>query len=238
MDVVRAGTSNRSPACARRCVDPSQQGFSASRGGGFPVELDHPRPRLGRAREALARRSWTRCAQAGARDRRGQRLPGRHARGARDPRPQQGRRPRHQHGATSARPSTPPSAACARASSRTAAAATTSACACWPSSASGRRTSSACSCAPAAGDLVRLGDLVRIEQQPTLQAITRKDRERAITIFANVAPGASQAEALDRPRATSRASVLPDGYRAVPSGTSQAFQESLRVAGVRVRAWA
>jgi HAE1 family hydrophobic/amphiphilic exporter-1 len=75
------------------------------------------------------------------------------------------------------------------------------------------------------GDLVRLGDLVSIVQQPTLQAITRKDRQRAITIFANVAQGASQADALQNARDIA-ARVLPDGYRALPSGTSQAFQES------------
>jgi HAE1 family hydrophobic/amphiphilic exporter-1 len=75
------------------------------------------------------------------------------------------------------------------------------------------------------GELVRLGDLVAIEQQPTLQAITRKDRQRAITIFANVTGGASQADALAHERAAA-ARVLPDGYSAVPSGTSQAFQES------------
>ena len=73
--------------------------------------------------------------------------------------------------------------------------------------------------------LVRLSELVRIEQQPTLQAITRKDRERAITIFANVAPGASQADAIAASQAVAR-DVLPDGYRAIPSGSSQAFQES------------
>jgi multidrug efflux pump len=75
------------------------------------------------------------------------------------------------------------------------------------------------------GDLVRLGDLVTIVQEPTLQAITRKDRQRAITIFANVAPSASQADALQNARDIA-ARVLPDGYRASPSGTSQAFQES------------
>jgi len=73
--------------------------------------------------------------------------------------------------------------------------------------------------------LVRLSDLVRIEQQPTLQAITRKDRERAITIFANVAPGASQADAIAVSQKVAR-QVLPEGYRASPSGSSQAFQES------------
>jgi HAE1 family hydrophobic/amphiphilic exporter-1 len=72
---------------------------------------------------------------------------------------------------------------------------------------------------------VRLGDLVRIEQEPTLQTITRKDRERAITIFANVAAGASQADAITSSLAMAR-KVLPEGYRALPSGTSQTFQES------------
>jgi multidrug efflux pump len=75
------------------------------------------------------------------------------------------------------------------------------------------------------GSLVRLGDLVRIEQSPSLQAITRKDRERAITIFGNPAPGVSQGTAIDSSLAIAR-QVLPDGYRALPSGSSQAFQES------------
>jgi HAE1 family hydrophobic/amphiphilic exporter-1 len=77
----------------------------------------------------------------------------------------------------------------------------------------------------ASGGLVRLADLTRLAQRPTLQAITRKDRERAITIFANVARGASQAEALTTAQAIAR-EVLPAGYRAIPSGTSKAFQES------------
>jgi HAE1 family hydrophobic/amphiphilic exporter-1 len=80
------------------------------------------------------------------------------------------------------------------------------------------------------GALVRLGDIVRIEQAPTLQAITRQDRERAITIFANVRTGASQAEALDQALAIAR-NALPEGYRAIPSGSSQAFQESFASLG-------
>jgi len=75
------------------------------------------------------------------------------------------------------------------------------------------------------GGMVRLSDLVRIEQEPTLQAITRKDRERAITIFANVTPGASQSDAIASAQTIAR-QVLPDGYRAIPSGSSQAFKES------------
>lgn len=73
--------------------------------------------------------------------------------------------------------------------------------------------------------LIRLSDLVRIEQSPTLQAITRRDRERAITLFANVPKGMSQAKALAAAQQTAER-ILPEGYRAVPSGSSQAFQES------------
>ncbi|MDL1949231.1 efflux RND transporter permease subunit, partial [Acidobacteria bacterium ACD] len=77
------------------------------------------------------------------------------------------------------------------------------------------------------GEVVRLGQLIRIDQQPTLQAITRRDRERAITVFANVATGASQAEAVDRSLEIARA-VLPDGYRAVVAGSTKAFRESFQ----------
>jgi HAE1 family hydrophobic/amphiphilic exporter-1 len=78
----------------------------------------------------------------------------------------------------------------------------------------------------ASGGTVRLGDIVSIQQQPTLQAITRKDRERAITIFANVARGESQDTALAQSQEIARRN-LPDGYRVIPSGSSQAFQESM-----------
>jgi HAE1 family hydrophobic/amphiphilic exporter-1 len=75
------------------------------------------------------------------------------------------------------------------------------------------------------GGLVRLGDIVRIDQRPTLQAITRRDRERAITLRANVAPGVSQAVAIDRSVEIAR-EVLPENYRAVPSGTARTFREA------------
>jgi multidrug efflux pump len=80
------------------------------------------------------------------------------------------------------------------------------------------------------GALVRMGDIVRIEQEPTLQAITRKSRERAITIFGNVARGASQKVALDKGIEVARA-ALPEGYRATPSGSSLAFKESFSSLG-------
>ena len=74
------------------------------------------------------------------------------------------------------------------------------------------------------GELVPLSALVTYEEQPALQAITRRDRERAITVFANVAPGHSQDEALNAVETLGK--DLPVGYRAVLGGASVAFRES------------
>ena len=76
------------------------------------------------------------------------------------------------------------------------------------------------------GELVPLSSLVTTKEQPALQAITRRDRERAITIYANVAPGHSQDEALKYVEELS--SNLPVGYRTVLSGASVAFRESIQ----------
>ena len=74
------------------------------------------------------------------------------------------------------------------------------------------------------GELVPLSALVTSEERPALQQITRRDRERAITVTANVAPGHAQGEALAYvERATAN---MPIGYRAVLGGASIAFRES------------
>jgi hydrophobe/amphiphile efflux-1 (HAE1) family protein len=75
------------------------------------------------------------------------------------------------------------------------------------------------------GELVPLSSLVTYEEQPALQAITRRDRERAITIYANVAPGHSQDEAIKY--VENLAKDLPVGCRAVLGGASVAFRESM-----------
>jgi len=77
----------------------------------------------------------------------------------------------------------------------------------------------------ASGQLVPLASVVTTEERPALQAITRRDRERAITITANVAPGRSQKEALDHVRRLS--TTLPTGYSLVLGGASVAFEESM-----------
>ncbi|QRN93025.1 efflux RND transporter permease subunit [Archangium violaceum] len=75
------------------------------------------------------------------------------------------------------------------------------------------------------GELVPLSSLVAQEERPALQAITRKDRERAISIFANVAPGATQQDALETVERLAK--DLPGGTRVVFGGSSVAFQESM-----------
>jgi hydrophobe/amphiphile efflux-1 (HAE1) family protein len=76
----------------------------------------------------------------------------------------------------------------------------------------------------ASGELVPLSSLVRTEERPALQAITRRDRERAITVFGNPAPGVAQADALARIQ--EMAKKLPQGVRAVPSGAAATLGES------------
>ncbi len=75
------------------------------------------------------------------------------------------------------------------------------------------------------GELVPLSALVTTEERPALQAITRRDRERAITVFANVAPGASQDKALAKVEELAKASPL--SVRVVLGGASVAFRDSM-----------
>lgn len=75
------------------------------------------------------------------------------------------------------------------------------------------------------GELVPLSTLVTYDEVPALQAVTRRDRERAVTVFANVAPGHDQKSVLEQVEALGR--ELPTGYRAVLGGASEAFRESM-----------
>jgi multidrug efflux pump subunit AcrB len=74
------------------------------------------------------------------------------------------------------------------------------------------------------GELVPLSLLVESNERPVLQSISRVDRERAITINANVAPGHTQSEALAKVEEVSR--DLPLGYRTVFAGQATQLQET------------
>ena len=75
------------------------------------------------------------------------------------------------------------------------------------------------------GELIRLSEVVKIQEGKSLAQINRNNRERSIKIFANVTAGKSQQEALTVAHTIAR-EVLPSDYRAVFTGGSQAFQES------------
>lgn len=75
------------------------------------------------------------------------------------------------------------------------------------------------------GELINLSQLVKITSAESMQTITRKDRERAIGVFANLAKGANQESAIQKVSAIA-AKVLPPGYRAIPSGSSQTYKDT------------
>lgn len=75
------------------------------------------------------------------------------------------------------------------------------------------------------GELIPLSELVRIEEKPTLQLIARRNKERAVSIFANLKAGASQERALSYIQSVAK-EVLPPGYHVVMTGSAETFQES------------
>jgi multidrug efflux pump len=76
------------------------------------------------------------------------------------------------------------------------------------------------------GTLVPLSSVVKTSEQPELQEINHADRERAITITGNVAPGHAQGEALAFVQ--SLVSTVPPGYRVVLSGQSSQFGDAMK----------
>ncbi len=81
------------------------------------------------------------------------------------------------------------------------------------------------------GELIRLKDIVTLKEKNTLQSINRKDRERAVTIFANVQKGISQQKATDDALATAK-SLLPPGYSINISGGSKAMKDMFNGLGL------
>ena len=75
------------------------------------------------------------------------------------------------------------------------------------------------------GQVVPLSEVVTVEEKKTLLSITRENRSRAIRLFANVATGKSQADALSAVRKIEK-EVLPEGVKMVFSGASETFQEA------------
>ncbi len=77
------------------------------------------------------------------------------------------------------------------------------------------------------GELVSMRDLVDVHEVKTLNTITRRDRERAVGVFANVGRNHAQAAALEEVNRLAK-DIVPDGYRVVFTGSAQAFTEAFQ----------
>ncbi len=91
----------------------------------------------------------------------------------------------------------------------------------------GTQTSAIATTAAASlGTLIPLSSVVVTKEQPELQSINHADRQRAIRIYGNVAPGHSQSEALDYVATLTK--DAPPGYSVVLSGQSSQMGESMK----------
>jgi HAE1 family hydrophobic/amphiphilic exporter-1 len=77
------------------------------------------------------------------------------------------------------------------------------------------------------GEVIPLSELADLQINPSLTLISRLNRFRAITVYANPAPGVSQQEALKKTETLAR-SMLPPGYLLKMTGSSQSFRESFQ----------
>jgi hydrophobe/amphiphile efflux-1 (HAE1) family protein len=81
------------------------------------------------------------------------------------------------------------------------------------------------------GEMVGLSSVVTLAEKPSYLTINRYNRERAINISANIAPGKSQSDIMDSIEAAA-AKILPAGYHLEFSGSSQTFKESFESLGI------
>jgi hydrophobe/amphiphile efflux-1 (HAE1) family protein len=77
------------------------------------------------------------------------------------------------------------------------------------------------------GELSALSNLVEIKNNISMAEINRRDRERAITVYANVKTGKSQQEALTAAQNIAT-KILPPQYHIQLSGSSQSYNESFQ----------
>ena len=76
-----------------------------------------------------------------------------------------------------------------------------------------------------AGNLIPLSDVVTVKEGVAAQSITRVNRQRAVSVFGNLAQGQSQAKVLKRAQEIAR-SILPAGYTFALEGASAGFDEA------------
>lgn len=77
------------------------------------------------------------------------------------------------------------------------------------------------------GELTPLSNLVTMEVKKSMVEIWRSNRERSISVYANVNAGASQQKALEAAQDIAKR-ILPPEYHVALTGSSQTFAESLQ----------
>lgn len=75
------------------------------------------------------------------------------------------------------------------------------------------------------GNIVPLSEIVEVKEQRSSLSISRVNRQRAISIYGNLAPGQSQSKVLDRAQAIAK-EILPEGYTFALEGASAGFSEA------------
>ncbi|MDL5053916.1 efflux RND transporter permease subunit [Oscillatoria laete-virens NRMC-F 0139] len=75
------------------------------------------------------------------------------------------------------------------------------------------------------GEIIPLSDVVDLDVINTVQTVTRVNRQKSVSVFGNLATGASQSDALARAEQIAR-EVLPEGYSFHLEGGAQTFGES------------
>lgn len=78
-----------------------------------------------------------------------------------------------------------------------------------------------------AGNRLPLKDLVTVKNDDVPQSISRINRQRAMSVFGNLAAGQSQSKVLERAREIAK-EILPSGYSFALEGASAGFSESFK----------
>jgi HAE1 family hydrophobic/amphiphilic exporter-1 len=77
------------------------------------------------------------------------------------------------------------------------------------------------------GELIPLANLVTFEEKQSMVSIWRSNRERSITVYANVKAGESQQKAMQAVQAIGKKILAPE-YNITMTGSSQTFADSLQ----------
>ena len=77
------------------------------------------------------------------------------------------------------------------------------------------------------GNLVPMSEMVTISEGKAIQGISRVNRQRAISVYGNLAPGQSQSKVLDRAKIIAK-EILPPGYSFALEGASAGFASSFK----------